>query len=110
MDWMATILAATNTKSDPAYPLDGEDILPVLKGAERVRDRTLFWRVGDEDAARSGNWKYRRVGNKTYLFDLAVDEHEQADFKARRPEIFQKLKTAFETWDKQMLPRKEEER
>jgi arylsulfatase A-like enzyme len=32
MDWTATILAATQTKSDPQYPLDGYDLLPAMNG------------------------------------------------------------------------------
>jgi arylsulfatase A-like enzyme len=105
MDWTATILAATSTASDPAYPLDGQNLLPMLRGSQ-VQDRTLFWRVGDEDAVRMGDWKYRRVGSETYLFDLRVDEREQANFKKQRPEIFQELKAEFEKWEQQMLPRK----
>ena len=106
MDWTATILAATKTQADPSYPLDGQDLLPVLKGSQRTQDRTLFWRIGDQDAVRMGNWKYLRVENETFLFDLSIDEHEQADFKSQRPEIFQKLKAEFEKWEQQMLPRR----
>jgi arylsulfatase A-like enzyme len=108
MDWTATILAATSTAPDPGYPLDGRNLLPVLKGSEGAQDRTLFWRVGDEDAVRMGNWKYRRVGNRTFLFDLLADEREQANFREQRPEIFRKLKAEFEKWEQQMLPRKKE--
>jgi len=105
MDWTATILAATSTASDPEYPLDGQNLLPILKGSQ-VQERTLFWRVGDQDAVRMGDWKYRRVGNETYLFNLRVDEREQSNFKKQRPEIFEKLKAEFEKWEQQMLPRK----
>jgi hypothetical protein len=55
-----------------------------------------------------GNWKYRRVGNRTFLFDLLADEREQANFREQRPEIFRKLKAEFEKWEQQMLPRKKE--
>src|SRR6185295_10991959 len=105
MDWTATILAATSTASDPEYPLDGQNLLPILRGSQ-VQERTLFWRVGDQDAVRMGDWKYRRVGNETYLFNLRVDEREQANFKKQSPEIFEKLKAEFEKWEQQMLPRK----
>src|SRR5215467_13329801 len=32
MDWLPTLLAAAGTQPDPAYPPDGEDLLPVLAG------------------------------------------------------------------------------
>ena len=108
MDWTATILAAAGTDADPAYPLDGKNLLPVLRGTHPVMDRILFWRVGDEDAVRMGNWKYRRVGKENYLYDLSVDEREQANFKTQRPEIFKQLKTEFEKWEREMLPRKKQ--
>ena len=45
MDWTATILAVTGTTADPAYPLDGEDLMPVCTGKQALYDRTLFWRT-----------------------------------------------------------------
>jgi hypothetical protein len=46
-DWTATLLAAAGVSPDPAYPLDGIDLLPLLAGAERAepRPRQLFWRI-----------------------------------------------------------------
>src|SRR5205814_5931388 len=44
MDWMPTLLAAAGTAPDPAYPMDGMNLLPVLTGAAPVQSRTLYWR------------------------------------------------------------------
>lgn len=106
MDWTATMLAAAKIGPDPKYPLDGEDLLPVMRKTRPVYDRTLFWRMRTQDAVRSGHWKYVRVNDDKYLFDLSVDEREQADFKDKRPEIFQRLQTEFNKWEANMLPRK----
>jgi arylsulfatase A-like enzyme len=105
MDWTATILAAAGVKPVSEYPLDGENLLPVIRKVVPVHDRTLFWRMKNQDAVRSGNWKYVRIDDKSYLFDLALDEREQANFKERRPEIFQRLQGQFADWDSKMLPR-----
>jgi hypothetical protein len=59
-----------------------------------------------QDAVRSGHWKYVRVNDDKSLFDLSVDEREQADFKDKRPEIFNRLQTEFSKWEANMLPRK----
>jgi arylsulfatase A-like enzyme len=105
MDWTATILAAAGTRAAVDYPLDGVDLLPVIKGTSSVRDRTFFWRLREQDAVRDGKWKYVRTGDVPYLFDLSIDEREQADFSKKNPEILQRLSSDFDKWNKQMLPR-----
>lgn len=105
MDWTATILAAAETSAAQGYPLDGNDLLPVIKGASAAHDRTFFWRMSSQDAMREGKWKYYREGTVRKLFDLTVDEREQADFSGKHPEIIQRLINDFEKWNEQMLPR-----
>jgi arylsulfatase A-like enzyme len=106
MDWLPTLLRAAGGAPDPAYPPDGEDLLGVLTGSEPVRPRKLYWRyyANDQAALRDGDWKYLRLGGKEYLFDLAADAHERADLKARRPEVFQRLKADWAGWASGMLP------
>ena len=105
MDWTATILAAAETNAADGYPLDGKDLLPVLKGASPPSDRTFFWRIYDQDAVRKGRWKYLRDGSVHKLFDLSIDQREQADFGKKHPDIMRSLRKEFESWDQQMLPR-----
>ena len=105
MDWTATILAAARTQPAKDYPLDGIDLLPTITRAAPLAERTFFWRIGDQDAVRQGKWKYFRDGARRKLFDLSVDEHEQADFSATNSDVFERLSTEFAKWDKQMLPR-----
>jgi arylsulfatase A-like enzyme len=105
MDWTATILAAAETNAAEGYPLDGNDLLPVIKRTSAVRDRTFFWRMRTQDAIRKGKWKYVRRGPLRTLFDLSVDEREQADLSTKHPEIMRLLSTDFAKWSEQMLPR-----
>ena len=105
MDWTATILAAAETTAAEGYPLDGISLLPLMKAANSIHDRTFFWRIGDQDAVRKGNWKYFRDGTERRLFDLSFDSHEQADFSTKNPEILKQLVSEFEEWNRQMLPR-----
>ena len=118
MDWTATILAAAGAKPDPNYPLDGIDLLPTIRSASphpRVPEsprppvpaspRLLFWRTSLQDAALQGRWKYVRDGEQEYLFDLSIDEREQANFREQNPEIFTQLRDAFKKWDASVLPR-----
>ena len=105
MDWTATILAATGTKPADGYALDGIDLLPIIRGASPVQDRTFFWRIYDQDAVRQGKWKYFRNGERRRLFDLSFDQHEQADFGKRNPAMLERLVAEFDKWNRQMLPR-----
>jgi len=52
-----------------------------------------------------GQWKYVRDGEVRRLFDLSLDQHEQADFSYKHPEILQRLMKEFDEWNGQMLPR-----
>src|SRR5215213_9419979 len=104
MDWTATILAAAGAKAHPDYPLDGVDLLPVLRGERAPFERTLFWRNDVQGAARSGRWKYLKDGGKgERLFDLQMDEREQADSRNSHGEIFERLKAEYQKWESQML-------
>jgi arylsulfatase A-like enzyme len=105
MDWTATILAATQTNPDPNYPLDGHNLLPICKGVRAAYARKLFWRHANQDAVRSGRWKFLNDGRGEYLFDLSIDQREQADFKEQAPDLLRQLRGAFQTWQSQMLPR-----
>ncbi|MFY9619602.1 MAG: sulfatase-like hydrolase/transferase [Pyrinomonadaceae bacterium] len=105
MDWTATILAAAETKPAEGYPLDGTNLLPLIKGVSPVQDRTFFWRIYDEDAVRQGKWKYLRSGDRRRLFDLSFDQHEQAEFGKKNPDVLQRLMAEFDSWNRQMLPR-----
>jgi arylsulfatase A-like enzyme len=106
MDWTATILAAAGAAPDAAYPLDGEDLLPVCRRARAPYERALFWRHADEDAVRRGRWKYLRRKDAAWLYDLSVDAREKADFRAANPGVFERLAADFRTWEAGMLPRK----
>ncbi len=105
MDWTATILAVSGTSADAAYPLDGEDILPVCTGQTREYDRALFWRTATREAARVGKWKYLNDSGAERLFDLLNDPGEKADLKGTHADEFADLRRRFLEWNAQMLPR-----
>jgi arylsulfatase A-like enzyme len=106
MDWTATIMASAETKPAEGYPLDGINLLPMMITPNETRDRILFWRIGDQDAVRQGEWKYFRNGERRYLFNLKLDAHEQANFDLKNPDELARLAAEFKKWDQQMLPRR----
>ena len=46
-----------------------------------------------------------RDGEQEYLFDLSVDEREQANFRDMDPPTFTKLRDEFKKWEATVLPR-----
>ena len=103
MDWTATIVALAGGKPDTQYSLEGADLTTVLRGGQ-PHDRTLFWRLRTQDAARMGNWKYLREGANEHLFDLSVDPGEKAELKGKHPDVFENIRAQYKKWDAQMLP------
>ena len=103
MDWTATMVALAGGKVDAQYPLEGEDLMPVLKGAG-THDRLLFWRLRTQDAARMGKWKYLREGTEEHLFDLSMDPGEKAELKGKHPDVFDRIRAEYKKWNAQMLP------
>lgn len=108
-DITATILEATGTRPDPAFPLDAESLLPYLSGRQSTSTRTLYWRFGGaartQRAARNGKWKYLRPADGVdYLYDLSTDPGETIDLKATYPEVFNRLLAQYEQWNAQLLP------
>jgi arylsulfatase A-like enzyme len=105
MDWTATIVASAKVGASSGHSFDGIDLLPMIRGTSGVIDRTFFWRIYAQDAVREGKWKYVRDGEARKLFDLSLDQREQADFSRKHPEVLQRLMTEFHKWNDQMLPR-----
>ncbi len=107
MDWTATILAAAQASAAEAYPLDGIDLLPIIRRTQPEVDRTFFWRIGVQHAVRKGKWKYYSDGTRPWLFDLSFDQRERADFSTKNPDMLEHLSAEFDEWDKLMLPHEE---
>ena len=105
MDWTATILAATETSADPAFPLDGADLLPIWTGQRATYERSFFWRINGSSAARVGSWKYLRDWKGTEeLYDLANDPGEKVNLRAGNAERVESIREAYRKWDADMLP------
>ena len=104
MDWTATILAAAGTAPDAAYPLDGENLLPVCAGTRPAYDRTFCWRTTSQGAARMGRWKYLRESSGEHLFDLSSDPGEKVNLRNNQVEVFERIKNLYGEWNTRMLP------
>jgi arylsulfatase A-like enzyme len=106
MDLTATCFAAAGVTPVPDYPLDGVDLTPVLTGGAKEFERTLFWRMRHryQRAVRRGGWKYLKVAEREFLFDIEYDPRERGDMSKKQPELLAELRALWERWDEGMLP------
>ncbi len=102
MDWTATMIAAAGGKPNAKYPLDGVDITRFFSGKRPIFDRTFFWRTRRQGSVRRGKWKYLRDWPNEFLFDLSVDQREQANFAETEPALLEQLRSAFQQWESGM--------
>jgi arylsulfatase B len=84
--------------------LDGINLMPLLTGKlTEVPERTLFWRVGQKNALRSGNWKLIRDGKEWQLYDLAHDIGETTNLAAKEPARVQQLTSLWDKWNAEQI-------
>jgi arylsulfatase A-like enzyme len=109
MDWMPTLLAAAGTAPDSDFPSDGVNLLPILTQNVAPVPRKLFWRykAGWQRAARDGDFKYLKILDNTFLFNVVTDPLERANLKVRNKDIYDRLVGEWNEWNATMLPETE---
>ena len=105
MDWLPTFITAAGAATHPAFPSDGRDIAAQIAGAP-MADRALFWRYKyfAQEAHRQGAWKYLKIGENRFLFNVIEDPMERANLMQREPERFRRMTAAYDAWNATMLP------
>jgi arylsulfatase A-like enzyme len=106
MDWVPTFFEAAGTKTHSDYPSDGVSLMKQLTQPDAVVDRPLFWRMKhhEQRAMRVDRWKYLKVDEHEYLFDVVTDERERANLAKRHPERLSDMRAAWQQWDATMPP------
>ncbi len=112
LDIVTTALAAAGVEIDPAWKLDGTDLLPYLTGKNAGQPHdSLFWRHGGQWAVRQGPWKLVRWLDRRdndaesrmtepELYNLTEDIGEQHNLIATQPEKARALQAAWDDWNK----------
>jgi arylsulfatase A-like enzyme len=106
MDWVPTLLKLAGRNAHNSYQLDGVDLSSFLTSDNTPVRRKLFWRYrqNSQGAVRDGNMKWLKIGDNTFLFDVAADPLERANLKAKQPVTFEKLSRSWQDWERTMLP------
>jgi arylsulfatase A-like enzyme len=110
MDWFPTLLAAAGTAPDPGHPPDGISLLPMLIERKSPEPRRLFWRykTNAQRAARDGDFKYLKIRDNTYLFNVVEDPRERGNLKSLRKDVFDRMEADWHAWNATMLPQIED--
>ena len=105
MDWLPTFLAAAGGAPDSGYPSDGMNLLPVLTNGAAPAPRKLFWRykANAHAAMRDGDFKYLKIRDNTFLFNVVDDPMERANLKERRKDVYERLVKEWNAWNATML-------
>ena len=103
VDFLPTIASIVGDRfvSKTKRPVDGIDLMPVIRGDMKTRDRELFFGYRrlhqgiDGKAIISGDWKLLKEAKKNgrvRLFDIASDPYEKKDVSVDQPELTKKLR------------------
>lgn len=104
MDWSRTLLEIGQGEFDPSYPVDGVSLLPVITGDIELFERPLYWRMNhrDQRALRVGEFKYLKVDEHEYLFNITNDARERANLKKVYPEKLEEMRHQWLMWNETM--------
>jgi arylsulfatase A-like enzyme len=100
MDVLPTLISVANISTE--HKFDGQDFSQVLFADKKLKERSVFWRFRNQFVARKGAWKYLKIKDKEYLFNLEKDVQEQTNLKETHPEKFENLKSLMSAWENEM--------
>jgi len=108
LDILPTALAAAGATIDPAWRIDGVNLLPFLtKEAADKPHQTLYWRFGEQWAIHHGDWKLvvgRDGGPQPGLYNLAEDISEAKNLAGAKPEKVAELLALYQAWNAEQAP------
>jgi arylsulfatase A-like enzyme len=106
-DYFPTILEVTGRPLEPKNHLDGESIVPLLRGESR-KVRPMFWHYphygnqGGQPGGAVRDERYKLIewyeDGELELFDLVVDPNETRNVAKDHPEVAQRMKKMLEDW------------
>lgn len=105
IDIMPTILDIAKaeypetSRGEHIRKLDGQSLLPILKGSKGIPERNLYWVHEGNGAMRSGHWKLvAERGDKWELYNLEIDPTEMNDLSSKYPDRVKQMSHAFYQW------------
>jgi len=110
MDLMPTLLKMADPSGAPPAGVDGQDLLPVLRG-EKPPHEYLYWSHNDQRAVRHGDWKLilnppnfpgEEVGTRVWLSNMEADPSERSNLAPAEPARAADLTSRIRVWEPEM--------
>ncbi len=116
LDFYPTILEMASASKPAGHPRDGESLVPLLKGASKLRREAIFWhfpaylepynkdewpwRTTPAGAVRKGDWKLIEFfeDGRMELYNVRNDVGEKNDLASRMPEKAAELHRLLVEW------------
>ena len=103
LELVPSLLSAAGAERDPDIVLDGYNWWDAIRGQQPSPRTEMFWQRRDDLAARVGDYKLVRLGDKPdQLFDLSRDLSEKLDLSKERPELLKQMQEHVDRWHLQM--------
>ena len=106
LDVFATVASAASAEKYIKNDIDGVDLLPYINGEKSgIPHEYLYWQNPDKDidVVRDDRYKYLRIKGDEYIFDLKNDISEKTNIIDSSKPIFDRLKSQFKEWEKDMI-------
>ena len=102
IDVLPTLVAAAGRSVNPAWKVDGTNLLDAWSGKAKLPERTLFWEWNAERynmyAAMRGDFKLLEIGPNKFLYNLRDDPGERRTLGGEHPDILKQLEAELAAW------------
>tara|TARA_B100000674_G_scaffold72850_1_gene50316 strand:+ start:659 stop:2071 length:1413 start_codon:yes stop_codon:yes gene_type:complete len=106
LDIFQTVSVAASAEKYITNDIDGIDLLPYLTGENSgLPHEYLYWKNPDKDidVVRDERYKYIRIKDDEFIFDLKNDISEEINIISSSKPIYERLKSQFKEWEKDMI-------
>jgi arylsulfatase A-like enzyme len=110
VDFYPTLLEMADARPQPGQVLDGESLVPLLRGTGALRRTALYWHyphyhpggATPYSAIREGDHRLVEFfeNNRVELYDLKADIGEKNDLAPSQPELAARLRAKLVAWRK----------
>lgn len=90
--------AEGETETAPLQKVEGESLVPLLKGGDRPGYEILCWENEGHRAIRKGKWKLVAKYRTWELYDMSIDRAELRNVAAAYPEVVEELAWEYDRW------------
>ncbi len=114
IDLFTTALGLAGEPLPDDRPIDGKDIMPLLKGGQSPHQAIFYYWLDNLHAVRSGKWKYHRqhrlwtssfffAKKGPMLFDIEADPYESYNLVELYPDKARELEGLMQEWEAELV-------